>query len=107
MNDPKNVHTAGPSFKDTVMAIHDETMALLEEWPGPDTPLPPTNDALHVLDREEGYGTPDRTFYALCGTSWKAGEGGNKYFHASEPFWFKHVNCPGCRATLSSTRGQI
>jgi hypothetical protein len=66
------------------------------ELPDSDTPLPPTNATLHVLEREDGYGTPDRKFTAICGTSWTAGSGGHKYFFSAETHWHKHINCSGC-----------
>jgi hypothetical protein len=72
--------------------------------PGPDTPLPPTNAALHILDHENGYGTPNREFVAMCGVRWRAREstGEHKYFYSSETHWHKHVNCAGCRTALAS-----
>lgn len=76
------------------------------ELPGPDTPLPPTNATIHILKSEDGYGTPDRQFNALCGVSWKAvgSTGEHKYFHRAETSWHKHVNCQAC-LTCHSTGG--
>lgn len=67
--------------------------------PNADTPLPPTNAAIHILVRENGYGTPEREFVVACGVRWKAREstGEHKYFMEGEPEFFKHVNCDGCR----------
>lgn len=75
--------------------------------PGPDTPLPPTNAAIHILDHENGYGTPDREFVALCGISWTArgSTGEHKYFFRDETWWHKHVNCSACRAGITIGMG--
>lgn len=35
--------------------------------PHADTPLPPTNATIHILDDEFGYGTPERSFVMICG----------------------------------------
>lgn len=74
---------------------------------GPDTPLPPTNATIHVLKSEDGYGTRERQFNALCGVSWKAADstGDHKYFHREETHWHKHVNCQACLTRLQSTGG--
>ena len=72
------------------------------ELPGPDTPLPPTNATLHVLAKENGYGTPEREFVMHCGVRWRSvgSTGEHKYSFEDEPWWFKHVNCPRCRELL-------
>lgn len=78
----------------------EQEMIAAGALPGPDTPLPPTNAALHILDHEVGYGTPDREFVALCGVRWKArgSTGEHKYFFQADPSqWHQHVNCPRCR----------
>jgi len=69
------------------------------ELPDANTPLPPTNAALHILGREDGYGTRERRFNALCGVSWTPWDstGEHKYFHQDEEHWHKHVNCLKCR----------
>ena len=66
--------------------------------PHADTPPPPTNATLHVMVREDGYGTPERRFTMLCGKSWRSleSDGGHKYFYGSETLWHKHVNCAEC-----------
>jgi len=70
------------------------------DLPDAGTPLPQTNATIHILLREDGYGTPNRKFTALCGTSWltKESSGEHKYFYASETHWYKHVNCSKCKA---------
>lgn len=80
----------------------EEEMQNAGMLPHADTPLPPTNATIHILGSEVGYGTPDRRFYARCGTSWLAREstGEHKYFTASEEHWFKHVNCAACRRLM-------
>lgn len=72
--------------------------------PGPDTPLPPTNAALHILSHETGYGTPERMFHALCGVSWTArgSTGEHKYFFQDETHWHKHVNCADCLSAIKA-----
>lgn len=76
----------------------EEEMQNAGALPHADTPLPPTNATIHLLDREIGYGTPDRVFVALCGTSWKAREssGEHKYFMRGDYLWHKHINCSKC-----------
>ncbi len=78
---------------------------LPSDLPGPDTPLPPTNATIHILEREDGYGTSERKFTMLCGVSYYVRErtGEHKYFHASETWWHKHVNCDECREKQSPT----
>lgn len=70
--------------------------------PNANTPLPPTNAAIHILVHENGYGTRDREFVVACGVRWKAVEstGEHKYFMEGEPEFFKHVNCAGCRTAF-------
>lgn len=72
------------------------------EVPDGDTPLPPTNAAIHMLAREDGYGTPDRTFHALCGVSWPARGGGDehKYIMEGDWQWHRHINCAACREKM-------
>lgn len=72
------------------------------ELPDANTPLPPTDATIHVLAREDGYGTSERTFHVLCGVSWKAwgSTGEHMYFHAEETHWHKHVNCARCLELL-------
>lgn len=73
------------------------------DLPDANTPLPPTNATIHILEREDGYGTPQRKFHALCGVSWSSigSTGEHKYFHQAETFWHKHVNCAGCVKAFS------
>lgn len=75
--------------------------------PHADTPLPPTNAAIHLLADEIGYGTPDRTFVALCGVSWSArrSTGEHKYFMQGDYQWHKHINCPKCRELMGADNG--
>lgn len=63
------------------------------------TPLPPTNATLHILSHENGYGTPQREFVAMCGVRWAAAgaSGEHKYFFQGDTHWHHHVNCAGCR----------
>lgn len=77
----------------------EEEMVNAGVLPHADTPLPPTNATIHILDHEVAYGTPDREFVVMCGVRWKAKEstGEHKYFFEGEPHWHKHVNCPRCR----------
>ena len=77
----------------------EEEMQNAGVLPHADTPLPPTNATIHVLGDELGYGTPDRTFIAVCGVTWKAREstGEHKYFMQGDHIWHKHVNCARCR----------
>lgn len=74
------------------------------ELPDGNTPLPPTNAAIHLLDREDGYGTPNRVFHALCGVSWPArgSTGEHKYFMRGDAQWHKHINCPSCRELMEA-----
>lgn len=75
----------------------------LADLPGPDTPLPPTNATLHILARDEAYGTPQRRLVMLCGVSWLTREstGEHKWVGRDEEFWHKHVNCDACLKTLA------
>ena len=77
---------------------------MLVTLPGPSSPPPQTNATLHVLAREDGYGTRERRFTTLCGVSWLAVEstGEHRYFHRSETYWHKHVNCQECQRLLRS-----
>lgn len=72
--------------------------------PNANTPLPPTNAAIHLLDHEIGYGTSDRRFVALCGVSWPArgSTGEHKYFMRGDYQWHKHINCDTCRKLLGN-----
>lgn len=76
----------------------EEEMQNAGVLPHADTPLPPTNASIHLLAEEIGYGTPDRTFVALCGVSWsaRASDGAHKYFMRGDFIWHKHINCPKC-----------
>lgn len=68
------------------------------DLPDANTPLPPTNAAIHLLADEIGYGTPERKFVALCGVSWHArgSTGEHKYFMRGDTQWHKHINCRAC-----------
>jgi len=71
--------------------------------PGPNTPLPPTNATIHVKDHETGYGTPDRKFVMICGTTFGIADiGEHKSFFRDETYWHKHVNCQRCLEVLAS-----
>jgi len=78
------------------------------EWPGPDTPLPPSNATYHVLQHETGYGTSERTMWMVCGALLRPAQGGwnvegeHKWFGLSETWWHKHVNCPACLQASSA-----
>lgn len=74
------------------------------ELPDANTPLPPTNAAIHLLDREIDYGKPTRQFVALCGVTWAARDssGDHKYFMRGDAQWHKHINCPACRELMES-----
>lgn len=80
----------------------EEEMQNAGVLPHADTPLPPTNAAIHLLDREFGYGTPDREFVALCGIRWKArgSTEEHKYFMQGDYLWHKHINCSKCRELM-------
>lgn len=95
--DPKTANEAFANFMDELGIEVDAS-----ELPGPDTPLPPTNAKLHVMDHENGYGTPDREFVMVCGEKWKAtgSSGEHKYFYRDETWWHSHVNCPNCIAIM-------
>jgi hypothetical protein len=77
----------------------EEEMQNAGALPNWETPLPPTNATLHILDVEYGYGTPQRTFVMVCGVRWKPREssGEHKYFFQGDTGWHKHVNCAKCR----------
>ena len=85
----------------------EEEMQNAGVLPHADTPLPPTNATIHLLADEIGYGSPKRTFVALCGVSWRAREstGEHKYIGASEHHWHKHINCEACRALMEEGHG--
>jgi hypothetical protein len=72
--------------------------------PGRNTPMPETNACVHILDHENGYGTPEREFVAICGRSWKSvgSTGEHKYFFPAETYWHKHVNCEACRMAFEA-----
>lgn len=78
--------------------------ATCETWPGPDTPLLPTNAILHIMSHEIGHGTLDRELVMQCGVRWKTANGGSggehKFVFESETWWHKHVNCENCLKTL-------
>lgn len=89
--------------RDITFDLPDRTVTFLDvELPDANTPLPPTNATIHVLSREDGYGTSERTFHVLCGVSWKAwgSTGEHMYFHAEETHWHKHVSCARCLELL-------
>lgn len=73
-----------------------QNAGFLPNW---NTPLPPTNATIHILDREIGYGTPERKFVVMCGVSWAARDssGEHKYFFQGDEGWHRHVNCQRCR----------
>ena len=86
--------------QDVIFHLPGETIVFKDvELPDANTPLPPTNATLHILDRQHGYGTPNRSFHMLCGVSWKSGtsNGEHKYFFQGDTQWHKHVNCPECK----------
>ena len=80
----------------------EEEMQNAGVLPHANTPLPLTNATIHIFAREDGYGTSERRFIALCGVSWLAheGTGQHKYFFAGETHWHKHVNCPECQKLI-------
>lgn len=82
----------------------EEEMQNAGALPNANTPLPPTNAAIHLLDHEIGYGTSERQFVALCGVSWlsKGSAGEHKYFMAGEHSWHKHINCGACRKLMGN-----
>ena len=89
--------------RDITFELPDRSVTFKDvELPDANTPLPPTNATIHVLAREDGYGTPERTFHVLCGVSWPArgSTGEHMYFHAEETHWHKHVNCLACLKIL-------
>lgn len=77
----------------------EEEMQNAGVLPHADTPLPPTNATIHLLDHEIGYGTPERVFVAACGVTWMArgSTGEHKYFMRGDWMWHKHINCAECR----------
>lgn len=77
----------------------EEEMVNAGVLPHADTPLPPTNATIHILDHENGYDTSEREFVVLCGVRWKArgSTGEHKYFFQGDEQWHKHVNCLRCR----------
>jgi hypothetical protein len=83
----------------------EEEMQNAGVLPSADTPLPPTNATIHLLDSEIGYGTPDRTFVALCGVYWAArgSTGEHKYFMRGDDLWHKHINCSQCKSLMDAT----
>lgn len=80
-------------FPDQIITFKDVDL------PDANTPLPPTNATIHIMRREDGYGTPERRFTMLCNVSWlsKESTGEHKYFHQSEDHWHKHVSCSKCK----------
>jgi hypothetical protein len=82
----------------------EEEMQNAGALPNANTPLPPTNATIHLLAREDGYGTPHRRFTMLCGVSWNAREstGEHKYFMPADHYWHRHINCPTCRNLMGS-----
>ena len=85
----------------------EEEMQNAGALPHAGTPLPPTNATIHLLDREIGYGTPDREFVAACGTRWKARDasGEHSYFYDGDYLWHKHINCGECRRLMGEDCG--
>ena len=85
----------------------EEEMQNAGVLPHADTPLPPTNATIHLLDREIDYGMPSRTFVTLCGVSWEAREqsGEHKYFMRGDYLWHKHINCGECLRRMESDNG--
>ena len=81
------------------LGVPEETLKNVK-LPGPDTPLPPTNATLHILDYETGYGTKDRKFHMICGTVFAPNNGEHKYFYEGERHWYKHVNCEKCKELI-------
>lgn len=77
----------------------EEEMQNAGVLPHADTPLPPTNATIHILDHENGYGTPNREFVVMCGVRWRSrdNDGAHKYFFQGDDIWHKHVNCARCR----------
>lgn len=82
----------------------EEEMVNAGVLPHADTPLPPTNAAIHLLDYENGYGTPAREFVMLCGASFRARDnaGEHKYVYKGDTHWHKHINCCECRRIMGA-----
>jgi hypothetical protein len=85
----------------------EEEMQNAGVLPHADTPLPPTNATIHLLGDEIGYGTPDRTFIALCRVQWAAKDstGEHKYVMPADHQWHKHINCAACRRLMEKLYG--
>lgn len=94
------------NWADRIMAGEhlEEEMHNAGILPHADTPVSPTNATIHLLGDEIGYGTPDRTFIALCDVRWRSrgSTGEHKYIMLRDDHWHKHINCAACRKVMDA-----